>query len=150
MRIVQATLEHLDLLTPLFIKYREFYGELPFPDSSRKFLETRLKRKESVIYLALADDEDKLLGYCQLFPSYSSLSLKRVWILNDIFVAEDARRQLVADRLIQQAKKLAKETNAVRLRVSTSIHNEVAQKVYESIGFREDSKFKNYTLELDD
>ena len=150
MRIVQATLEHLDLLTPLFIKYRDFYGELPFPDSSRKFLETRLKRKESVIYLALADDEDKLLGYCQLFPSYSSLSLKRVWILNDIFVAEDARRQLVADRLIQQAKKLAKETNAVRLRVSTSIHNEVAQKVYESIGFREDSKFKNYTLELDD
>ena len=73
-----------------------------------------------------------------------------MWILNDIFVAEDARRQLVADRLIQQAKKLAKETNAVRLRVSTSIHNEVAQKVYESIGFREDSKFKNYTLELDD
>ena len=150
MRIVQATLEHLDLLTPMFIKYREFYGELPLPDSSRKFLENRLKRKESVIYMALADDEDRLLGYCQLYPSFSSLSLKRVWILNDIFVAEDARRQLVADRLIQQAKKLAKETNAVRLRVSTSIHNEVAQKVYESIGFREDSKFKNYTLELDD
>ena len=98
MRIVQATLEHLDLLTPLFIKYREFYGELPFPDSSRKFLETRLKRKESVIYLALADDEDKLLGYCQLFPSYSSLSLKRVWILNDIFVAEDARRMVIANK----------------------------------------------------
>ncbi|MDG9927841.1 MULTISPECIES: GNAT family N-acetyltransferase [Pseudomonas] len=150
MRIVQATLEHLDLLTPLFIKYREFYGELPFPDSSRKFLETRLKRKESVIYLALADDEDKLLGYCQLFPSYSSLSLKRVWILNDIFVAEDARRMLVADRLLQTAKQMAKETNAVRMRVATSVDNEVAQKVYESIGFREDTKFKNYILELGD
>ncbi|GAD63726.1 MULTISPECIES: GNAT family N-acetyltransferase [Pseudomonadaceae] len=150
MRIVQATLEHLDLLTPLFIKYREFYGELPFPDSSRKFLETRLKRKESVIYLALADDEDKLLGYCQLFPSYSSLSLKRVWILNDIFVAEDARRMLVADRLLQTAKQMAKDTNAVRMRVATSVSNEVAQKTYESIGFREDTRFKNYTLELGD
>ena len=150
MRIVQATLEHLDLLTPLFIKYREFYGELPFPDSSRKFLETRLKRKESVIYLALADDEDKLLGYCQLFPSYSSLSLKRVWILNDIFVAEDARRMLVADRLLQTAKQMAKDTNAVRMRVATSVSNEVAQKTYESIGFREDTVFKNYTLELGD
>jgi len=150
MRIVQATLEHLDLLTPLFIKYREFYGELPFPDSSRKFLETRLKRKESIIYLALADDEDKLLGYCQLFPSYSSLSLKRVWILNDIFVAEDARRMLVADRLLQTAKQMAKDTNAVRLRVATSVSNEVAQKTYESIGFREDIRFKNYTLELGD
>ena len=101
MRIVQATPEHLDLLTPLFVKYREFYDAMPYPESSRSFLEKRLTRKESVIYLALADDEDKLMGFCQLYPSFSSLSLKRVWILNDIFVAEDARRQLVADRLIQ-------------------------------------------------
>ncbi|TBU73212.1 N-acetyltransferase [Pseudomonas daroniae] len=148
MRIVQATLEHLDLLTPLFVKYREFYGELPFPDSSRKFLETRLKRQESVIYLALPDDDDKLLGFCQLYPSFSSLSLKRVWILNDIYVAEDARRQLVADRLLQTAKKMAKQTHAVRMRVATSRDNDVAQKVYESIGFVEDEQFKNYVLPI--
>jgi len=133
MRIIQATLEHLDLLTPLFVKYREFYGSLPYPDSSRAFLEKRLRRKESVIYLALSDDDNnKLMGFCQLYPSFSSLSLKRVWILNDIYVAEDARRQLVADNLIRTAKKMAKETNAVRMRVSTSSNNEVAQKTYES------------------
>ncbi|MFJ3525062.1 GNAT family N-acetyltransferase [Pseudomonas sp. NPDC090203] len=149
MRIIQATLEHLDLLTPLFVKYREFYGELPYPDSSRDFLEKRLRREESVIYLALPmDDDSKLLGFCQLYPSYSSLSLKRVWILNDIYVAEDARRQLVADHLIQKAKKMARETQAVRMRVSTSANNEVAQKVYESIGFREDTQFKNYVLPI--
>lgn len=151
MRIVQATLEHLDLLTPLFVKYREFYGELPFPDSSRAFLEKRLRRDESVIYLALHDEDDsKLLGFCQLYPSYSSLSLKRVWILNDIYVAEDARRQLVADHLIQKAKKMARESQAVRMRVSTSSNNEVAQKVYESIGFKEDTQFKNYVLPIGD
>ena len=149
MRITQATLEHLDLLTPLFVKYREFYGALPFPDSSRAFLEKRLRRKETVNYLALADDDDKkLLGFCQLYPSFSSLSLKRVWILNDIYVAEDARRQLVADNLMRTAKKMAKETHAVRLRVSTSSDNEVAQKTYESIGFREDTEFKNYVLPI--
>ena len=150
MRIVQATLEHLDLLTPLFVKYREFYNELPYPESSRKFLEKRLRRKESVIYLALADDEDKLLGFCQLYPSYSSLSLKRVWILNDIYVAEEARRQLVADNLMRTAKKMAKETQAVRMRVSTVSANLVAQKTYESIGFREDTEFKNYILPISD
>jgi ribosomal protein S18 acetylase RimI-like enzyme len=134
MRITQATLEHLDLLTPLFVKYREFYGSLPYPDSSRAFLEKRLRRKESVIYLALPDDDDnKLLGFCQLYPSFSSLSLKRVWILNDIYVAEDARRQLVADNLMRTAKKMAKETQAVRMRVSTSSDNKIAQKTYESI-----------------
>ena len=97
MRIVQATPEHLDLLTPLFVKYRELYDAMPYPETSRSFLEKRLTRKESVIYLALADDEDKLMGFCQLYPSFSSLSLKRVWILNDIYVCQDARRQLVAD-----------------------------------------------------
>jgi ribosomal protein S18 acetylase RimI-like enzyme len=149
MRIIKATLEHLDLLAPLFVKYREFYGELPFPDSSREFLEKRLSRDESVIYLALPiDDDKKLLGFCQLYPSYSSLSLKRVWILNDIYVAEDARRQLVADHLMRTAKKMAKDTQAVRMRVSTSSNNEVAQKVYESIGFREDTQFKNYVLPI--
>ena len=149
MRIIQATLEHLDLLTPLFVKYREFYGSLPYPDSSRAFLEKRLRRKESVIYLALPDDDDgRLLGFCQLYPSFSSLSLKRVWILNDIYVAEDARRQLVADNLMRTAKKMAKETQAVRMRVSTSSNNDVAQKVYESIGFKEDTQFKNYVLPI--
>ena len=151
MRIIQATLEHLDLLTPLFVKYREFYGSLPYPDSSRAFLEKRLRRKESVIYLALPDDDDgRLLGFCQLYPSFSSLSLKRVWILNDIYVAEDARRQLVADNLMRPAKKMAKETQAVRMRVSTSSDNLVAQKTYESMGFREDSEFKNYILPISD
>ncbi|MHC8388663.1 GNAT family N-acetyltransferase [Pseudomonas sp. MDT2-39-1] len=150
MRIIQATLEHLDLLTPLFVKYREFYGSLAYPDSSRAFLEKRLRRKESVIYLALADGNDKLMGFCQLYPSFSSLSLKRVWILNDIYVAEDARRQLVADNLMRTAKKMAKETNAVRMRVSTSSDNEIAQKTYESIGFKEDTEFKNYVLPISD
>jgi len=151
MRIIKATLEHLDLLAPLFIKYREFYGELPYPDSSREFLEKRLTRDESVIYLAMPiDDDKKVLGFCQLYPSYSSLSLKRVWILNDIYVAEDARRQLVADHLMRAAKKMAKDTQAVRMRVSTSANNQVAQKVYESIGFREDTQFKNYVLPINE
>ena len=75
---------------------------------------------------------------------------KRVWILNDIYVAEDARRQLVADNLIRTAKKMAKETQAVRMRVSTSADNEVAQKTYESIGFKEDTEFKNYVLPISD
>jgi len=151
MRIIKATLEHLDLLAPLFIKYREFYGELPYPDSSREFLEKRLTRDESVIYLAMPiDDDKKVLGFCQLYPSYSSLSLKRVWILNDSYVAEDARRQLVADHLMRAAKKMAKDTQAVRMRVSTSANNQVAQKVYESIGFREDTQFKNYVLPINE
>ena len=74
--------------------------------------------------------------------------MKRVLILHDIYVAEDSRRKLVADHLIREAKKMAKETNAVRMRVSTSANNEVAHKTYESIGFREDTEFKSYILPI--
>lgn len=150
MRILQATLEHLDLITPLFIEYREFHGQPAFPDSSRAFLQKRLKRKESVIYIALADDEERLLGFCQLYPSYSSLSLKRVWIINDIFVASDARRQLVADHLLQTAKKMARESKSVRMRAASLKENETAHKLYESMGFREDDQFVNFILALGD
>lgn len=148
MRIVQATLEHLEQLTPLFVSYREHFGQLPYPDSSRKFLERRIRNKESVIYLAQADDDDKILGFCQLYSSFSSLSLKRVWILNDIYVCQDARRQLVADNLIHTAKQMAKQTNAVRLRVASSVDNLVAHKLYESIGFSEDHEFKSFVLPI--
>ena len=149
MRIIKATLEHLDLLSPLFVKYREFYGEMAYPEASRDFLEKRLSRDESVIYLALAkDDEARALGFCQLYPSFSSLSLKRVWILNDIYVAEESRRQLVADQLMRQARKMAKETQAIRMRVATSSDNTVAHRVYESMGFKEDTQFKNYVLPI--
>ncbi|MDF2642591.1 MAG: acetyltransferase [Pseudomonas sp.] len=149
MRIIEATLEHLDLLSPLFVKYREFYGEMAYPEASRDFLEKRISRGESVIYLALANDDDRALGFCQLYPSFSSLSLKPVWILNDIYVAEESRRQLVADHLMKHARKMARDTQAIRMRVATSSNNLVAHKVYESIGFKEDTQFKNYVLPLD-
>jgi predicted GNAT family acetyltransferase len=45
---------------------------------------------------------------------------------------------------------MAKETNAVRLRVASSINNEVAHKLYESIGFKEDTEFKNFILPVGD
>ena len=102
-----------------------------------------------MICLALADDDaNRLLGFCQLYPSFTSRSLKRVWILNDIYVAESARRMLVADHLMREARKMARKTNAVRMRVSTSRSNEVAKRTYESMGFRKDAEFENYILPL--
>ena len=71
-----------------------------------------------------------------------------MWILNDIYVAEDSRRMLVADNLMREAKKMAKKSNAVRMRVSTSSDNEVARKTYESMGFRKDTEFENYILPI--
>ena len=148
MRIIQASIDHLDLLTPMFIRFREENGADTLPESSRKYLEERLTNQDSVIYLAFDDAEKTLYGFCQLFPSYSSSSLKRVWLINDIYVSQDARRQLVADRLLQKAKQMANETNSVRLRAMHQANNPNARAMYESIGFRDDKRFVTLTLEL--
>ncbi len=38
MRIISASLEHLDQLTPMFIRYRELYGAMPQAEASKEFL----------------------------------------------------------------------------------------------------------------
>ena len=144
----EAQASDIPAAAALFDLYRQFYEQPSDLTLAEDFIAQRLASGDSVILVA--EGAAGLLGFCQLYPSFSSLSLKRVWILNDIYVAEDARRQLVADNLMRTAKKMAKESNAVRLRVSTSSNNQVAQKTYESMGFREDTEFKNYILPLSD
>ena len=64
MRIVQADVDHLDEVTPLFIKYRETYGQLAKPEASRRFLEARLVHEQAIILVAEDDDTGKALGFC--------------------------------------------------------------------------------------
>src|SRR5699024_12729566 len=97
MRIISANLEHLDQLTPMFIHYRELYGAMPQAEASKDFLTQRLSKQEAIILLAFA--EDTLLGFCLVYPSFSSVSLRPIWILNDLYVAEGARRKQVAHKL---------------------------------------------------
>lgn len=142
MRIFQATLEHLEALTPLFVAYREFHGAMPATALSKEFLQQRIEKQESVIFVAVQDEQ--LLGFCQVYPSFSSLSLRPVWILNDIFVKEEHRGKQIAEKLIRYTLEQAAASDVVRIRVSISQYNEVAQRLFESTGFAEDPVFRNY------
>ena len=149
MRIIQATSEHLDILTPMFIRYRELYGAMPLVEESRTFLQECLNQQQAIVFLAFNQDDDKLLGFNLLYLSHSSLSLRPVWILNDIFVSEDARRRQVARNLVIRAKEEAIKQGAVRIRVATSSSNETTRKMYESLGFYENHQLTNYILALE-
>ncbi len=146
MRIISANLEHLDQLTPMFIHYRELYGAMPQAEASKDFLTQRLSKQEAIILLAFA--EDTLLGFCLVYPSFSSVSLRPIWILNDLYVAEGARRKQVAHKLLKAITEQARAKDAVRLRVSIHASNEIAQRLYESANFFEDRHFRNYILLL--
>jgi ribosomal protein S18 acetylase RimI-like enzyme len=143
---VYATVEHLDLLIPLFDAYRQFYGQDPDPEGSRLYLMDRLIMQEAVVLLALDHNNSLAAGFALLYPSYSSISLKRVWILHDLYVAPYARRQGVAQALMEQALQHAEETGAKELQLATATDNAPAKALYEKLGYLRDEDFHHYFL----
>jgi GNAT superfamily N-acetyltransferase len=93
-------------------------------------------------------DDGLMVGYTQLFPSFSSVSMKRIWILNDLFVQEAHRNKGAARLLMNAAENFARQTGAVRIILSTQISNAAAQTLYESLGYRKDEDFYHYSLSL--
>ena len=98
------------------------------------------------MFLALEGTEG--LGFAQLYPSFSSVSMKRLWILNDLFVAPEARRRGVAAALLEEARRLAVETRAEGLELATATENLPAQRLYERLGWERDDAFHHYFLSL--
>jgi GNAT superfamily N-acetyltransferase len=142
--IIRATAEHVELATPLFDAYRQFYKQAADLEGCRRFLQERLTRDESVVFLAMRDD--KAVGFMQLYPSFSSISLKCLWVLNDLFVAPDARKRGVGSLLLERARQHAIETGAKGLTLSTAVDNFTAQRVYERMEWKRDNDFYHYNL----
>jgi GNAT superfamily N-acetyltransferase len=144
MEIVTATLDHLDDLTPLFDAYRVFYEQPSNLERARSFLRERMYLRESVLFLAYADSRP--VGFTQLYPSFSSVSTQRLWILNDLYVAPDMRGQRVGERLIERAARFSAEFGAKGLLLSTAITNASGQRLYERVGFVREEAFYEYFL----
>lgn len=148
MEIVKATIENLETVTALFDLYRQFYEQEPDPEAAEKFLEERLLNNQSVIFLAINTNTNSGMGFVQLYPSFSSVSMKRMWILNDLFVHEDHRKKGVAEALISASKELTAETGAKGLFLETHISNYEAQKLYDKTGFKKDDGHFYYFFEI--
>ena len=142
----QAVLSDLETLAPLFDGYRQFYGKSSDVAAARAFLSTRFEHGQSVLFLA--HDADGPLGFVQLYPSFSSISLARIFVLNDLFVIPAARRQGVAGRLLAAAAEHGRQAGAVRLALSTATDNYPAQTLYQAHGWQRDSEFLHYELAL--
>lgn len=144
--ILQANTEHLAELAPLFDAYRVSYGQASDLAGAMDFLSARLNKGESVIFLAR--DRGEPVGFTQLYPTFSSVSMRTAWILNDLFVAEIARRRGVGQQLMERARQHAQETQAKGLALETARDNHPAQALYERLGWKRDEAFFHYELLL--
>ena len=106
----RATLADLEAIVPLFDAYRGFYGQASDPARARDWLRERMQRDESVVLVA--EREGVIVAFTQLYPMYSSVRTARTWILNDLFVAESARRSGAARALLDAAAEFAREQGA--------------------------------------
>ena len=138
----QAALSDLEALVPLFDDYRQFYGRTSDVHAAREFLKARFNHGESTLFIAFEGSTP--IGFSQLYPSFSSASLVRTFVLNDLFVVEFARRKGVASKLMSAAVEFAGSLGAVRISLSTATTNETAQALYRSAGWKRDEQFLVY------
>jgi GNAT superfamily N-acetyltransferase len=143
----RATLDDLDTLVPLFDAYRQFYGKPSDPSGARGFLQARLGAGESVAFIAY--DGTPALGFVHLYPFFSSTRMARLWLLNDLFVAEGARDRGVGALLLETAREYAASTGACELILETANDNP-ARRLYERSGYRHVTEYAFYALALDE
>ncbi len=146
--IIEAELEHLDQVTPLFDAYRQFYQQPADQASARIFIKERLHNRDSLILLALSDEPLRPLGFTQLYPAFSSVRMRPLWILNDLFVTPEARGQGVGRRLMEAARRRAGQAGMVALVLATEKNNTSAKALYEKLGYELDTAFDYYELAL--
>jgi len=146
LQVRRAELAQLEPAARLFQGYLRFYEKSTPEEASRGFIEDRLRKQDSVIFLAWLGD--LAVGFVQLYPSFASLSLAPSWILNDLYVEPAARGHGVGEALMQAARELARGNGAAEILLQTARDNETAQRLYERLGYQRDDEFLVYTLGL--
>lgn len=141
----EATLEDAVQLSKLFHAYRQLSVSLDNPaneDESSKWISSRILDGNGIFLIALSDK--KLLGFATLYQGFSSISLNHYWILNDLFVTNEARGSGLGRGLMEFAERYAKKTNAKGIELETAVDNKVAQSLYEDLGYIENTRYKTY------
>jgi len=129
----KATLQDIPQLAELFDQYRVFYHKESDIPAAEQFLTERIENKDSEIFIA--ESNGKLVGFVQLYPLFSSTRMKRYWLLNDLYVNEDHRGKGFSKKLIEEAKELARSTDACGILLETGKSNDIGNRLYPSCGF---------------
>ena len=143
----KATLQDIRQLSELFDQYRIFYHKTSDVPAAEQFLTERIENGDSKIFVA--ENEERLVGFVQLYPLFSSTRMKRYWLLNDLFVNESYRGKGFSKQLIERAKEMAKSTDACGILLETGTSNDIGNKLYPSCGFElyDEVNFYEWTVD---
>jgi len=148
---VIATVTDADLpaLLPLMRGYCDFYGVHPSDDALLSMARTLIADPACEGTQLIARDESGgAVGFATIFWTWSTLSASRIGVMNDLFVAEDARGTGVAEALIEACAERCRERGAKSLEWTTANDNHRAQKLYERVGGVREDRWLEYSLEV--
>ena len=134
-------------LGELFAGYLDFYRVSRAPAEISAFLRERLARGDSVLFIA-RNEAGRALGFVQLYPFFASLQLAPAFLLSDLYVHPDGRRQGLAEQLMNAAREHAEACGACGLQLETAKDNRAGQALYEKLGYVRDEVFYTYWLGL--
>jgi GNAT superfamily N-acetyltransferase len=122
-------------LLPLMRAYCDFYESSPTDQDLRALATALLEDPEHEGVQLLARDLDgRAVGFATVYWSWSTTSAAPIGIMNDLFVAETARGQGLAEQLIEACRRETADRGAQRLVWQTAPDNRRAQTVYERVG----------------
>lgn len=145
MVIRKSKIDDLHELAELFNDYRLFYQQETDIEKAKGFLKERLTKDESVIFIAFSGD--KMAGFVQLYPLFSSVRIKKLWLLNDLFVKEEFRGQGFSISLIEQSKEFCLQSGACGFVLETAKTNIIGNKLYQRMDLRLDTEHNIYNWE---
>jgi GNAT superfamily N-acetyltransferase len=145
--ITTVTEADLPELLPLMRGYCDFYEVDPSDEEllamSRALIADPDREGTQLI---ARDQEGRAVGFATIFWTWSTLSASRVGVMNDLFVAEQARGTGVVEDLIEACADRSRQQGATSLDWTTARDNFRAQRVYDRIGAHRDERWVDYSL----
>jgi GNAT superfamily N-acetyltransferase len=143
--ITLANKTDIDTVSELFDGYRQFYRKSSDLAGANAFITDRLTQNDSIIFLAKEGNTG--LGFVQLYPIFTSVRMGKLWLLNDLFVSENARKKGLGKLLMEKAVEFSEQSGAKGLMLQTEISNVNAQALYEKLGWIKDNECYYYNFD---
>ena len=131
-------------LAKIFDQYRVFYSKQTDVQGAVEFLTKRFEEGSSQILIAIAGNQ--IVGFTQLYPTFSSLRMSKILILNDLFVVQDYRQLGIGSMLLKVATEFAGKEGFAVLTLQTEINNTQARSVYTENGWALDTEHVYYSF----
>ena len=151
MAVREASEADLEALAPLLRGYTDFYEADPSDDGLEAMARDVIAAPEERAFLLVATgddaDNDEVVGFALSQWKWSSLRGARVVVMDDLFVAEEARGAGHADALIEAVAAVARGHGAPIVSWFTMPDNKRAHAVYDRLGGSAETLLE-YELEL--